>query len=73
MSHEDFVAYVGAGKAIAGHEVTIVQGFDALHILQLDRRAEIPLVFDGNEGFEERVARMVAAVERWAMQHAAAA
>ena len=73
MSHEDFVAYVGEGKAIAGHHVTIAQGFDALHVLQLDRRSEIPLVFDGNEAFEERMERMVAAVERWAMRHEAAA
>ena len=73
MSHEDFVAYVGEGKTIAGHEVTIFQGFDALHILQLDRRTEIPLVFNGNEGLEERLDRMVTAVERWALRHEAAA
>jgi len=73
MSHEDFVAYVGEGKAIAGHEVTIFQGFDALHILRLDRHTEIPLVFDGNEGLEERLDRVAAAVERWAMRHNAAA
>jgi hypothetical protein len=73
MSHEDFVAYVGEGRVIGGHHVTLVQGFDALHILELDRRAEIPLVFDGNEGFEARVARMVDAVEGWAMRHETAA
>ena len=73
MSHEDFVTYVGEGKIIAGHEVTIFQGFDALHILQLDRRTEIPLVFNGNEGLEERLDRMVAAVERGALRHEAAA
>ena len=73
MSHEDFAAYMGEGKAIAGHTVSIVTGFDALHILVVDGWNEIPLVFDGNEGFEARVNRMVAAVKGWATRVAAAA
>ena len=73
MSHEDFAAYLGEGKVIAGHKVTIVTGFDALHILVIDGWHEIPLVFDGNEGFEARVNRMVAAVKGWATRQAAAA
>ena len=73
MSHEDFAAYVGDGKNIAGHTVTLVTGFDALHILVVDNWNEIPLVFDGNEGFEARVNRMVAAVKTWATRQAAAA
>jgi hypothetical protein len=73
MSHEDFAAYVGEGKIIAGHLVTLVTGFDALHILVIDRSTEIPLVFDGTEGFESRVNRMEAAVERWSTRMSAAA
>jgi hypothetical protein len=65
MSHEDFAEYVGQGKTIAGHRVTILPGFDALHILIVDHDTELPLVFDGNEEFEARVNRMVAAVKRW--------
>lgn len=73
MSHEDFAAYMSDGKAIGGHTATIVIGFDCLHILELDRATEIPLVFEKNEGFESRVERVVAAVDGWAREHRAAA
>ena len=66
MSHEDFAAYMSDGKAIAGYNATLVIGFDCLHILELDRSAEVPLVFNRDEGFESRVERVEAAVEGWA-------
>ena len=73
MSHEDFAAYMSDGKAIAGYNATLVVGFDCLHILELDRSAEIPLVFNRNEGFESRIEKVEAAIEGWAMRRQAAA
>ena len=73
MSHEDFAAYMGEGKNIAGHTATLVQGFNALHILEVDRSIEIPLVFEAEEEFESRVERVVAAVEGWTMRQQSAA
>ena len=73
MSHEDFAAYIGEGKAIAGHSTTLVQGFNALHILEVDHTTEIPLVFEAGEKFEARVERVVAAVVRWELGQRSAA
>lgn len=73
MSHEDFAAYMSDGKAIGRYNATLVIGFDCLHILELDRSTEIPLVFERNEGFESRVERVVSAVNGWARQQQAAA
>jgi hypothetical protein len=71
MSHEDFAAYMGEGKAVAGHSATLVQGFNALHILEVDQSTEIPLVFEADEEFESRVERVVAAIVRWEVRQAA--
>ena len=71
MSHEDFSAYMGECKAIAGHSTTLVQGFNALHILEVDQTTEIPLVFETDEEFESRVERVVAAIVRWERRQAA--
>ena len=73
MTHEDFAQYMGEGRAIAGHTATISIGFDALHILQLDRTTELPLLFDWYEGFESRIEKVVAAIERWALRRQVAA
>jgi hypothetical protein len=73
MSHEDFVGYVGEGLSIAGHNVTLFTGFDALHILRIGRGIELPLVFNGNEGFEARIEKMTAAVKQWATRQRKAA
>jgi hypothetical protein len=73
MSHEDFAAYMGEGKAIAGHSTTLIQGFNALHILEVDQTMEIPLVFETDEEFESRVERVVAAVMNWEMGQRSAA
>jgi hypothetical protein len=61
------------GKDIAGCNATLVIGFDCLHILELDRSAEIPLVFWCNEGFESRVEKVMAAVQKWAKDRQPAA
>jgi hypothetical protein len=73
MSHEDFAAYMSDGRAIGGYNATLVVGFDCLHILELDRATEIPLVFAANEGFESRVERVVGAVDGWARSQRSAA
>jgi hypothetical protein len=73
MSHEDFAAYMGEGRKIAGHTATLVQGFNALHILEVDRSIEIPLVFAPGEEFESRVDRVIAAVEGLRMAQRSAA
>lgn len=73
MSHEDFAAYMSDGKAIAGYNATLVIGFDCLHILEVDRSAELPLMFERNEGFESRVEKVMAAVEGWARGQQSAA
>jgi hypothetical protein len=73
MSHEDFAAYMGEGRTIDGHSAKLVQGFNALHILELDHSTEIPLVFKADERFESRMERVIAAVEGWAMRQQSAA
>jgi hypothetical protein len=62
---------MGEGKAIAGHRTTLVQGFNALHILEVDQTTEIPLVFEADEEFESRVERVVAAIVGWEVRQAA--
>jgi hypothetical protein len=73
MTHEDFARFMGEGRAIAGHTATISIGFDVLHILRLDQTTELPLLFDVYEGFESRIEKVVAAIERWATERRAAA
>jgi len=73
MSHEDFAAYMSDGRAIGGYNATLVVGFDCLHILELDRSIEIPLVFETDEGFESRVERVVNAVKGWEQKRQLAA
>lgn len=64
MSHEDFAAFVGERQIIAGHKADLADGFDAMRILRIDDTIEIPLLFQANEGFESRVERLMAAIER---------
>jgi hypothetical protein len=73
MSHEDFAAYMSDGRAIGGYNATLVVGFDCLHILELDRSTEIPLVFETDEGFESRLERVVNAVKGWEQKQQLAA
>jgi len=61
------------GRAIGGYNATLVVGFDCLHILELDRSIEIPLVFETDEGFESRVERVVNAVKGWEQKRQLAA
>lgn len=72
MSHEDFAAYFGDGMTILGHRVQLIQGFDCLHILRLGRHAEFPLIFEPMEGFESRMNRIAATLERWTGRRQAA-